>query len=311
MTVSTLDDARVAFFRALLGDEPAPTAEQLRTIKHSLTASPTVCAALDDLVSIIVRSKRTVDDRWRTRLHAYIMAQLDGRATDAEFADVRQALDASVELSEEYALLYETMQAERQNTVPLPLDMPGPDLSFLTQSGPASTPSQTPSDVSWWRKRALSPLLSGLALAIIGLVLTWRGGQQTSLTGAMGLVVGLVLVTLGTLLGWQWRQTHSSEHAQPFGHRLQPLVLLACLFLLVFSMWTTLPQVRIQRETAPFSPTAERMQPAQPSFLELQMELEATLPTPLAIYQAEPAPLLNRPCIDYLRGLLFRRACPL
>jgi hypothetical protein len=87
-------------------------------------------------------------------------------------------------------------------------------------------------------------------------------------------------------------------------------LLLACIASLVVGLWAIRPGVGtwFERDAAI---ATEPIQPTPRSFLELQMGLEATLPTPLAIYEAQTTPLADQSCIGYLRGILFRRACPL
>lgn len=135
--VSDHKAARATLFRAIVGEEPIPSAAEVAQAKLDLRGSAEFHAALDELVSIILIKQRDMgqeekeQEAWPARLQAYIAAQLDGQPYVSEFADVRRALDASVSLSEEYALLYTTMEQEWRGTLPVPLDIPPLNFSAL------------------------------------------------------------------------------------------------------------------------------------------------------------------------------------
>ncbi|MDQ3248477.1 MAG: hypothetical protein M3Q45_04635 [Chloroflexota bacterium] len=128
------EESRFILFRALMGEQPTPTPAALAEAKIDLTNDADACAALDELLDVIVAVEPTPNNEWRTQLQAYAAAQLSGQVDQAEFVGVRQALDRSVPLAEEYALLFETMQRERQATLPTPSVIPLPRLDFLPSS---------------------------------------------------------------------------------------------------------------------------------------------------------------------------------
>jgi hypothetical protein len=106
-------------------------------------------AALDEMVDLVLQGPVRVSDEQRTQLEVYILAQLAGCTDLAEFAELRRALDQSVELAEEYALLFATLQAEALDALPRPQALPAPDLAFLPT--PAPLVGHTPS-TPWWQR---------------------------------------------------------------------------------------------------------------------------------------------------------------
>lgn len=309
MSVSTFEDARTTLFRAFLGDEPQPSPDEFKLLKRDLSSRLEFCAALDQLVRIIVQNKLSPNEGWRDRLQAYIAAQLEARADSADFTDIQQQLDGSVELSEEYALLYETMQAEQAGAITILADTPTPDLSFLAQPLPATTsipPVGEP--LSWWRRYG-QPTVACLTLLLASLPFIHVVLQQSAQTEAAFFSATLLLLLLAAW-GWWWLRGRNPAQGNLLRFRvLQASLLLAALVAVSLSLWSLASQLdgRLHQEATTAS---ARTQP-NPSFSELQLGLEAQLPTPLAIYQPEPATQMSEPCIDHLRGLLFRRACPL
>ncbi len=65
------------------------------------------------------------------QLEAFVTLQLDGVDYVAAMPAVAAHLDACVACSQSYALLYQTVLAERSSTLPVPQTVPAPDLSFL------------------------------------------------------------------------------------------------------------------------------------------------------------------------------------
>lgn len=128
------DVDRAVLFRAILGEAPAPTAEQIEEARRALATDSQFQAAVDDLRAVVLTTDRTASADWYARLHAYAEAQLVGKVDVAEFADVRHALDCNVALAEEYALLYETLRAEALGSLPKPYEIPSVDLTFLPQA---------------------------------------------------------------------------------------------------------------------------------------------------------------------------------
>ncbi len=129
--------ARTIIFRAMLGDQPLPTPAAIEQARATLHADAVAQATLDELVDVVTRIPTLVDDALRDRLQGYIAAQLAGQEVAVAFADIRRALDRNVVLAEEYALLYETMQAEMQASLPIPTHISAPNLAFLPKQQPS------------------------------------------------------------------------------------------------------------------------------------------------------------------------------
>ena len=115
--------------------------DELQRVEAHVATCPYCQMRLQLLAMEIVMKPEGTCSIWRDQLHAYVEAQLAGHGEDAEFVDLRRHLDACVDCSEAYALLYETMWAEQQGMIPEPPTMPRLDTSFLA-SPPAPSPSQ-------------------------------------------------------------------------------------------------------------------------------------------------------------------------
>ena len=139
--------ARTIIFRAIMGDQPQPTLEAIEQARATLRADAVAQAALNELVSVVTRTPATLDDALRNRLQHYIAAQLAGQEVIVAFADIRRALDRNVVLAEEYALFYETMQAEAEATLPMPAHIPALSLAFLPKQPPQPLPTHA---TGWW-----------------------------------------------------------------------------------------------------------------------------------------------------------------
>ena len=66
-----------------------------------------------------------------SQLEAYVQAQLDERAYQAEFDWLGRHLDSCPACAEAYGLLYELVWTETNSRLPPPTRLPPPDLSFL------------------------------------------------------------------------------------------------------------------------------------------------------------------------------------
>ena len=193
--------ARTTLFRAMLGEEPRPTAEEVEQVKAFLHESPEFHAGLDELADIVVLEKTITTAAWRTQLQAYVAAQLAGDTLSLEFDQLRQQLDASVELSEEYALLYETMEREAQGLLPVAVDIPPLNLDFLpakveTEILPQTTPTR------WWTK--LVPVNLPWPISA-----PWPGHARLAWVAS---AIALFLLLLGVGLGL-WDVTRPSSPA--------------------------------------------------------------------------------------------------
>lgn len=71
------------------------------------------------------------------QLHDYIAAQLAGEPYRTQFPTIALHLDACVECAELYDRLYVAALAVQQDTLPLPVLLPEPDLSFLAPLTPS------------------------------------------------------------------------------------------------------------------------------------------------------------------------------
>lgn len=184
---NTTQKARQLLFEALIGQTPSATAAELASARAAVSADPAACVALDELLQVIITTERTAPADWYDQLHRYAAAQLAGQGEQAEFAAIRQLLDADVKLAEEYALLYETLRAEATATLPQPVLLPAVDLSFLPGS-PQLAPAQ-PLQPGW-----LVGQLQQLAhfSATFGRLFQQRGGLQQMATVTM---LALVLLT--------------------------------------------------------------------------------------------------------------------
>ncbi len=177
------DSDRSVLFRAILGETPTPTAEQIEQARRTLATDSEFQAAFDDLRRVVLATERTALADWYTRLHDYVTAQLAGTGDLAEFADVQRALDQNVDLAEEYALLYETLRAETLGALPQPHEIPPVDLSFLPRAKPASTPVHRPAP-------ALLPAFASRLSKL--LTLAHHFGRPGKLAAASTLVLVLV-----------------------------------------------------------------------------------------------------------------------
>lgn len=72
------------------------------------------------------------------QLDEYVAAQLAGETYTSLFSDVAIHLDACVECTEAYALLYELALAERQAALPVPTQLSRPNLDFLKRQSERS-----------------------------------------------------------------------------------------------------------------------------------------------------------------------------
>ncbi|MFN8491219.1 MAG: hypothetical protein U0350_26720 [Caldilineaceae bacterium] len=165
--------ARSTIFRAMLGEEPRPTAEEVKQARALLQDNPAFRTGLDELVNVVVLEKASTPTAGRDQLQAYVAAQLAGETFSTEFDQLRQQLDASVELSEEYALLYETMEREQAGTLPVPLDLPPLNLDRLLVV-PKTQKSATPAlrwpkfpALAWPSFFRLPPLLRPIVILLI------------------------------------------------------------------------------------------------------------------------------------------------
>lgn len=188
--------ARTTLFRAMLGEEPCPTAEEVKQARTFLQAQPEFHPGLDELASIVVREKAYPSALWREQLQAYVTAQLAGSIPPTGFVELRQQLDASVELSEEYALLYETMEREVQGLLPVAVDIPPLSLDFLPTE--AKVASLQPNHGRWWPKFTPANLPWPLSAP-------WPGHVRWAWFAAS---VALFLLVLGVGLG-VWDLTRS------------------------------------------------------------------------------------------------------
>ena len=193
--------ARATLFRAMLGEKPIPTAEEVVQAKILLNHSPEFRAGLDDLVNVVLLDKHPLEDHWRSRLQAYVAAQLAGAPSTAEFAEIKQRLDADVAFSEEYALLYETMQHEQQGTLPMPLAAPAPKLDFL--SAARKTPTQPVPKLAWLPTLSRLKLIPSRAFFGSHLFGFDRLGQQAA----------VLFLCIALLLGL-WRVAHPTNREQ-------------------------------------------------------------------------------------------------
>jgi hypothetical protein len=309
MSISTYERACATLFRAVLGDEPMPSPHELHEVTAYLRETSKFCAALDQVVRVIVCDKGTVTEGWHTRLQEYITAQLAGHGNEAAFADLRQQLDASVSLSEEYALLYETMQAELQGAVTMPAEISAPDLSFLPESAPVAK-TMAKRHARWFGGLGQAAPV-GLAIALAGLTLLgFFTRPQPGLTAGAWVLLLLSVAGLAVAMVWHGLTRQQPTPAIPFrlGNLLQALLVLASLSGLVVA-WQMDRSSAVERHQ---SATTHAVQgPAKRSNYAFHMQLEAQLPAHLARYEAHPAPRENLPCIDFQRGLLIRQDCPL
>jgi len=193
--MNAYNKARATLFRAILGEEPIPSAAEVAQARALLKHDPEFRAGLDELVSVILLAQHPKPEQARDQLQAYVAAQLTGQTALAEFAALRRQLDANVALSEEYALLYETMQREQQGTLSIPQNVPPLNLNFLpvaTQAPAERTWRQTIKRlkvppvhaVSWsqlFRVGRLYPLAAGLFLCIALSFGIWRVAHPAKL----------------------------------------------------------------------------------------------------------------------------------
>lgn len=193
--MNVYNKARATLFRALLGEEPIPPAAEVAQAKALLKHDPEFRAGLDELVNVILLAKHPRPEQARDQLQAYVTAQITGQTSLGEFAALRQQLDANVALSEEYALLYETMQHEQQGTLPIPQAAPPLSLDFLpiVTKAPAKRTWQqtikrlkvTPAPAILWsqlfRVGRLYPLAAGLFLCLALSFGIWRVAHPTKL----------------------------------------------------------------------------------------------------------------------------------
>lgn len=80
-------------------------------------------------------------------LTAFVIAQMNGEDVVQRYPDMAAQLDGSVEASVIYAQLYDLMEAEAADTLPMPTKMPRPDLSFL--QSPATLMERIQQAVEW------------------------------------------------------------------------------------------------------------------------------------------------------------------
>jgi hypothetical protein len=318
MSELTDECARSALFRAFLNDEPRPTPDEFRAVKWHLGGDPAFCAALDQVVSIIVSKKvqenQPVNDEVRSRLQAYVAAQLEGRAIGREYADLQHQLDANVPLAEEYAILYETIQAEQLGQIPTPSETPGADLTFLDAPRSARANWLSVRAPHPWSTPRLAPALVLalllLALSASGLLLTLRRLPQDGLIVAAFLTAALTSFVLVALTGfWQMRRARSAA-SEPFKFASFWQFLLLLTWGLTFGggFWMVKPQLNdwpppkaeIIARPAAFRPNSN---------FQFHLNLEAQLPTQLAVYQPKSVPRRSQPCIDYDHGLLIKSVC--
>ncbi len=184
------DQARSVLFRAQLGEEPIPTPAMIDQARAGLARDAAACAALSKFVDLISAPEPLPTEKWRNRLQVYIAAQLAGRADMTEFVDVRQALDRSVALAEEYALLYTVMAHEAQGTLPASPLPPPLRLDFL--------PTVTPRPVAVEKHQVRQRRSYGL-----NLVADFPAWFTTYLFGHLARATALLII-VGALLGGFW-----------------------------------------------------------------------------------------------------------
>ncbi|MCX6044478.1 MAG: hypothetical protein NT075_05145 [Chloroflexi bacterium] len=260
--MSIYQEARAILFRAMVGEAPIPTAESVAQAKVDLRGDPEFHAALDELVSIILITQRDMgkedgaQEAWHARLQAYIAAQLDGQAYTSEFADVRRALDASVALSEEYALLYTTMEREWHGTLPVPLAIP--PLNFAMTDLPAFD----------------SPVLEAPAPENALPEPGFRDAIPVVQKIAPSPLLGSRWFTY-TKLAWEMLLEQLSF--LKFGAVIQPGLVFVFTLVLVTGLWLASHPFGVNSITTGAYPieTIKR----QDSFLKTQMSLETPLPT--------------------------------
>jgi len=194
------NQARSVLFRALLGEEPSPSPETINQARADLVHDSVACATLDKFAELIVATEPLPDEKWRNRLQAYITAQLDGHSDMTEFADVRQALDRSVALAEEYDLLHTVMAHEAQGTLPVSPPPPPLRLDFLlaVTLRPAMTEKRSV------RQRRLYGL--GLAAGFSALFPTYLWGRLAR--------AATLLLLVGALMGGFWLTRQVPTHTQ-------------------------------------------------------------------------------------------------
>lgn len=268
------DSDRAVLFRAILGETPAPTSEQIEHARRALASDSEFQAAFDELRAVVLDSARTATADWYTRLHAYAAAQLAGNVDVVAFADVRHALDSNVALAEEYALLYETLRAESLGALPKPYEIPPVDLSFLAQTNRTSTLVQR--RPNWqlqfgWRLQGIVPTFT-LRLTRL-LTLANHFGRLGKLATASALLLVLVV---GLSLFVQ-----PERLARP----------------------ATVSQVTITSTT--LSTTLAKNDPRRPELQILHWSAQNVGAPPVNDLQPYAA------CIDYVPGAMPLRGCPL
>ncbi len=282
-------EARAILFQSMIGEAPLPTRAAVAQAQVYLRGDAEFCAALDEVVSIILINQRAMGkEDWRDRLQAYIAAQLDGRAYIHEFADVRRALDASVALAEEYALLYETMAREWQGTLPEPVDIPPLNFSALNLPLPSAPEFDAPTPAT----TLPNP----------------HAGEVTAISHP-----ALPLPSLGkrwfTRVKPAWQTFSVWLNVDKCGSVVQPIMV--CLLMLAFvaGLWlTTQPRATssIVRPTA----RVETVKP-EDAFSKMQIQLETPLPPVIKTTQSGPVDDDYYGC-RFLRLTTFARsACKL
>jgi hypothetical protein len=312
--MSTLVDARGLLFHTLLGDTPPLAPEVLAQVKSLVASYTDVCAAFDELVRVIVSVEKPATEKATQpatavdgylHLHDYVEAQLEGRVYAAEFADLRRRLDKDVALAEAYALLYETLQAEQQDRLPTPAMIPPPDLTFLQRAAPPRprlvSARQSSIAVAWRMAVAGWPWLTSL-LAVGGALWVWAPPTMP---------VGPLLLLLGcTILGVALLTMRRGGMAAPSAWYGEWRLALCALLIAGAgaALWVNIAHERSWRAMTPDAAPP----PAAPTrlFVELQLGLEAQLPTPATARVLPESQPHTLPCIDYQRGLFFRKVCP-
>jgi hypothetical protein len=204
-TLSTCQ-ARATLFRALLEEAPIPSATEVAQAKVALNEDRATTAALDEMVDLVLQGPASISNKQRTQAEAYILAQLAGRTDLTEFAELRRALDQSVELAEEYALLFATLRAEALCAFPTPQGLSSPDLAFLPM--PALLTSQTLT-TPWWRRlgrwgqiRLADPLMRS-------------AGRRPQLRLGLLPTFAILLIGMGMVAGVWSIQPHINGWFQP------------------------------------------------------------------------------------------------
>ncbi len=175
--------------QSLTSDSAQPNTPRspLGSIRHLLGAlyqhpSPDACVGLTD------------------QLHEYVIALVNWNSNLVQFAELAQHLDGCVACSEAFSRLYELQLQIKQNSLPTPVSIPAPDLSFLQQTQDASRIDRLRAAVTRVGKQ-VSLQLSGDLLPLFRPALavsTLRSAQRAQYSET------LIRLETPTWIGSQW-----------------------------------------------------------------------------------------------------------